>query len=155
MQAVCSGFVYAVSIADNFIKAGTHKNVLVIGAEVFSRIIDFEDRTTCVLFGDGAGAVLMTASQEPGVLATKLHANGNYGDILCLPGKVNKGVVEGSAFLYMDGPAVFKMAVSVLDKVAHEALEIAGMDSSEVDWIIPHQANIRICLLYTSPSPRD
>lgn len=124
VQAVCSGFVYAVSIADNFIKAGTHKNVLVIGAEVFSRIIDFEDRTTCVLFGDGAGAVLMTASQEPGVLATKLHANGNYGDILCLPGKVNKGVVEGSAFLYMDGPAVFKMAVSVLDKVAHEALEI-------------------------------
>jgi 3-oxoacyl-[acyl-carrier-protein] synthase-3 len=144
VQAVCSGFVYAVSIADNFIKAGTHKNVLVIGAEVFSRIIDFEDRTTCVLFGDGAGAVLMTASQEPGVLATKLHANGNYGDILCLPGKVNNGVVEGSAFLYMDGPAVFKMAVSVLDKVAHEALEIAGMDSSEVDWIIPHQANIRI-----------
>lgn len=144
VQAVCSGFVYAVSIADNFIKAGTHKNVLVIGAEVFSRIIDFEDRTTCVLFGDGAGAVLMTASQEPGVLATKLHANGNYGDILCLPGKVNKGVVEGSAFLYMDGPAVFKMAVSVLDKVAHEALEIAGMDASEVDWIIPHQANIRI-----------
>lgn len=144
VQAVCSGFVYAVSIADNFIKAGTHKNVLVIGAEVFSRIIDFEDRTTCVLFGDGAGAVLMTASEEPGVLATKLHANGNYGDILCLPGKVNKGVVEGSAFLYMDGPAVFKMAVSVLDKVAHEALEIAGMDSSEVDWIIPHQANIRI-----------
>ncbi|MNS48867.1 3-oxoacyl-[acyl-carrier-protein] synthase 3 [compost metagenome] len=144
VQAVCSGFVYAVSIADNFIKAGTHKNVLVIGAEVFSRIIDFEDRTTCVLFGDGAGAVLMTASQEPGVLATKLHANGNYGDILCLPGKVNKGVVEGSAFLYMDGPAVFKLAVSVLDKVAHEALEIAGMDSSEVDWIIPHQANIRI-----------
>lgn len=144
VQAVCSGFVYAVSIADNFIKAGTHKNVLVIGAEVFSRIIDFEDRTTCVLFGDGAGAVLMTASQEPGVLATKLHANGNYGDILCLPGKVNKGVVEGSAFLYMDGPAVFKMAVSVLDKVAHEALEIAGMESSGVDWIIPHQANIRI-----------
>ncbi|MBF8177069.1 MAG: ketoacyl-ACP synthase III [Burkholderiaceae bacterium] len=144
VQAVCSGFVYAVSIADNFIKAGTHKNVLVIGAEVFSRIIDFEDRTTCVLFGDGAGAVLMTASQEPGVLATKLHANGNYGDILCLPGKVNKGVVEGSAFLYMDGPAVFKMAVSVLDKVAHEALELAGMESSEVDWIIPHQANIRI-----------
>jgi len=144
VQAVCSGFVYAVSIADNFIKAGTHKNVLVIGAEVFSRIIDFEDRTTCVLFGDGAGAVLMTASQEPGVLATKLHANGNYGDILCLPGKVSKGVVEGSAFLYMDGPAVFKLAVSVLDKVAHEALEIAGMQSSEVDWIIPHQANIRI-----------
>lgn len=144
VQAVCSGFVYAVSIADNFIKSGSHKNVLVIGAEVFSRIIDFNDRTTCVLFGDGAGAVVMTASAEPGVLATKLHANGNYGDILCLPGKVSKGVVEGSAFLYMDGPAVFKLAVAVLDKVANEALQIAGMDASEVDWIIPHQANIRI-----------
>ncbi len=144
VQAVCSGFIYAMSIADSFIKAGTHKNVLVIGAEVFSRIIDFTDRGTCVLFGDGSGAVVMTASQEPGILATKLHANGNYGDILCLPGKVNKGTLEGSAFLYMDGPAVFKLAVAVLDKVAHEALQIAGMDASAIDWIIPHQANIRI-----------
>lgn len=144
VQAVCSGFIYAMSIADSFIKAGTHKNVLVIGAEVFSRIIDFTDRGTCVLFGDGSGAVVMTASQEPGILATKLHANGNYGDILCLPGKVNKGTLEGSAFLYMDGPAVFKLAVAVLDKVAHEALQIAGMEASAIDWIIPHQANIRI-----------
>ncbi|QRX83346.1 beta-ketoacyl-ACP synthase III [Glaciimonas sp. PAMC28666] len=144
VQAVCSGFVYGVSIADAFIKAGTHKNVLVIGTEVFSRILNFEDRTTCVLFGDGAGAIVMTASQEPGVLATKLHADGRYGHILCVPGSVTNGAVEGSAFLYMDGPAVFKLAVSVLEKVANEALQIAGISSSEIDWLIPHQANIRI-----------
>lgn len=144
VQAVCSGFVYAVATADNFIKAGAHKNVLVIGAEVFSRIIDFKDRTTCVLFGDGAGAVVMTASSEPGILATKLHANGNYGDILCGPGRVSNGVLEGSAFMYMDGQAVFKLAVGLLDKVANEALQLAKMDASEVDWIVPHQANLRI-----------
>ncbi|MDY7544960.1 beta-ketoacyl-ACP synthase III [Glaciimonas sp. CA11.2] len=144
VQAVCSGFVYGASIADAFIKAGTHKNVLVIGTEVFSRILNFEDRTTCVLFGDGAGAVVMTASQEPGVLATKLHADGRYGHILCVPGNVSSGAVDGSAFLYMDGPAVFKLAVSVLEKVAKEALEIAGISASEIDWLIPHQANIRI-----------
>ena len=144
VQAVCSGFVYGVSIADAFIKAGTHKNVLVIGTEVFSRILNFEDRTTCVLFGDGAGAVVMTASQEPGVLATKLHADGRYAHILCVPGNVSSGAVDGSAFLYMDGPAVFKLAVSVLEKVAKEALEIAGISASEIDWLIPHQANIRI-----------
>jgi 3-oxoacyl-[acyl-carrier-protein] synthase III len=144
VQAVCSGFVYAVSIADSFIKSGAHKNVLIIGAEVFSRILNFEDRTTCVLFGDGAGAVVLSASKEPGVLATKLHADGSHAGILCVPGSVSGGVVEGSAFLYMDGPAVFKLAVSVLDKVAHEALEIAGMSAAQVDWLIPHQANIRI-----------
>lgn len=144
VQAVCSGFVYAVSTADKFIKSGSHKNVLVIGAEVFSRIIDFSDRTTCVLFGDGAGAVVMTASEEPGVLATKLHANGSYGDILCGPGRISNGALEGSAFMYMDGQAVFKLAVGLLDKVANEALQIAKMDASEVDWIVPHQANIRI-----------
>lgn len=144
VQAVCSGFVYAVSTADKFIKSGSHKNVLVIGAEVFSRIIDFNDRTTCVLFGDGAGAVVMTASEEPGVLATKLHANGSYGDILCGPGRISNGALEGSAFMYMDGQAVFKLAVGLLDKVANEALQIAKMDASEVDWIVPHQANIRI-----------
>lgn len=144
VQAVCSGFVYAVSIADAFIKAGTHKNALIIGTEVFSRILNFEDRTTCVLFGDGAGAVVMTASKEPGILATKLHADGRYTDILCVPGKVTSGAVEGSAFLYMDGQAVFKLAVSVLEKVATEALQIAGMQASEIDWLIPHQANIRI-----------
>jgi 3-oxoacyl-[acyl-carrier-protein] synthase-3 len=144
VQAVCSGFAYAVSVADSFIKAGTHKNVLVIGAEVFSRIVNFEDRTTCVLFGDGAGAVVFTASNEPGILATKLHADGSHADILCVPGSLSGGAVEGSAFLYMDGQAVFKLAVTVLDKVANEVLTLAKMNASEVDWLIPHQANIRI-----------
>lgn len=144
VQAVCSGFVYALATADKFIKSGSHKNVLVIGAEVFSRIIDFKERTTCVLFGDGSGAVIMTASEEPGVLATKLHADGSYGDILCGPGRISNGVLEGSAFMYMDGPAVFKLAIGLLDKVANEALQLANMDASEVDWIVPHQANIRI-----------
>lgn len=144
VQAVCSGFVYAVSVADSFIKAGAHKNVLVIGAEVFSRILNFEDRTTCVLFGDGAGAMVLTAADEPGILATKLHSDGSYADILCIPGSVNAGAVAGSGFLYMDGPAVFKLAVSVLEKVANEALKIADMSASQIDWLIPHQANIRI-----------
>lgn len=144
VQAVCSGFVYAMATADKFIKSGSHKNVLVIGAEVFSRIIDFKERTTCVLFGDGSGAVVMTASEEPGVLATALHADGSYGDILCGPGRISNGVLEGSAFMYMDGPAVFKLAIGLLDKVATEALQIANMDASEIDWIVPHQANIRI-----------
>ncbi|WP_136420180.1 beta-ketoacyl-ACP synthase III [Herbaspirillum sp. ST 5-3] len=144
VQAVCSGFVYAVSIADSFIKTGVHKNVLIIGAEVFSRILNFDDRTTCVLFGDGAGAMVLTAASEPGVLATKLHADGRHGDILCVPGSVSGGAVEGSAFLYMDGQAVFKLAVSVLEKVANEALDAADMSPSQIDWLIPHQANIRI-----------
>jgi 3-oxoacyl-[acyl-carrier-protein] synthase-3 len=144
VQAVCSGFVYAVSIADNFIKSGAHKTVLIIGAEVFSRILNFEDRTTCVLFGDGAGAVILSAASEPGILATKLHADGSHSEILCVPGSVNSGIIEGSAFLYMDGKAVFKLAVSVLEKVANEVLEIAGMRADQVDWLVPHQANIRI-----------
>ena len=136
--------MYAMSIADSMIKAGNHKNVLVIGAEVFSRILNFEDRTTCVLFGDGAGAIVMYRSEEPGVLATKLHADGSYANILCVPGNVQSGVVEGSAFLYMDGQAVFKLAVNLLEKVANEALEIAGLTTDQIDWLIPHQANIRI-----------
>jgi 3-oxoacyl-[acyl-carrier-protein] synthase-3 len=144
VQAVCSGFVYAVSVADAFIKSGAHNNVLVIGAEVFSRILNFDDRTTCVLFGDGAGAIVMTGSSEPGILATKLHADGSHADILSVPGNVANGAVAGSAFLYMDGPAVFKLAVSVLEQVATEALAHAGMDASELDWLVPHQANIRI-----------
>lgn len=144
VQAVCSGFVYAVSVADSFIKSGAHKNALVIGAEVFSRILNFQDRTTCVLFGDGAGAIVLKASQEPGILATKLHADGSHGDILCIPGSVSGGVVEGSAFLHMDGQAVFKLAVSVLEKVANEALQAADMNAAQIDWLIPHQANIRI-----------
>jgi 3-oxoacyl-[acyl-carrier-protein] synthase-3 len=144
VQAVCSGFVYAMSVADSFIKSGAHKNVLVIGAEVFSRILNFEDRTTCVLFGDGAGAIVMSASSEPGVRASKLHADGSHGHILCVPGNVNDGVLAGSAYLYMDGPAVFKLAVSVLDKVAREVLQQAQVDAAEIDWLVPHQANIRI-----------
>jgi 3-oxoacyl-[acyl-carrier-protein] synthase-3 len=144
VQAVCSGFVYAMSVADNFIRCGMHKRVLVIGAEVFSRILDFNDRTTCVLFGDGAGAVVLAASDEPGVLATRLHADGRHADILCVPGAVQGGAIAGSAFLYMDGQAVFKLAVSVLEKVANEVLHIAGMEASQIDWLIPHQANIRI-----------
>jgi 3-oxoacyl-[acyl-carrier-protein] synthase-3 len=144
VQAVCSGFVYAMSVADNFIRCGMHKRVLVIGSEVFSRILDFNDRTTCVLFGDGAGAVVLAASDEPGVLATRLHADGRYADILCVPGAVQGGAIAGSAFLYMDGQAVFKLAVSVLEKVANEVLQVVGMEASQIDWLIPHQANIRI-----------
>jgi 3-oxoacyl-[acyl-carrier-protein] synthase-3 len=144
VQAVCSGFVYAVSVADAFIKAGAHKHVLVIGAEVFSRILDFQDRTTCVLFGDGAGAVVLSASDEPGILATRLHADGSYADILSVPGNLAGGAIAGSGFLYMDGPAVFKLAVSVLEQVAGEALDQAGMTSEQLDWLVPHQANIRI-----------
>ena len=144
VQAVCSGFVYAVSVADSFIKSGAHRNALIIGAEVFSRILDFKDRTTCVLFGDGAGAVVMTAADAPGILATKLHADGRHADILCVPGNLSNGVVAGSAYLYMDGPAVFKLAVSVLEKVALDVLAQAGMVPSQIDWLVPHQANIRI-----------
>ena len=143
MGAVCSGFVYALSTADAFIKAGHAKNVLVIGTEVFSRILDFNDRTTCVLFGDGAGAVVLSATEEPGVLAIKLHADGSYGDILC--GPANPGNASANQkFLYMDGPAVFKLAVTVLEKVANEALAQAQMPASDIDWLIPHQANLRI-----------
>ncbi|TQK08206.1 beta-ketoacyl-ACP synthase III [Herbaspirillum sp. SJZ107] len=144
VAAVCSGFVYAMSTADAFIKAGNAKKVLVIGTEVFSRILDFNDRTTCVLFGDGAGAVVMAASEEPGVLAVKLHADGSHGHILCGPTNPSNAAIEGEKFLYMDGPAVFKLAVTVLEKVANEALDQAQLPSSAIDWLIPHQANLRI-----------
>jgi 3-oxoacyl-[acyl-carrier-protein] synthase-3 len=144
VAAVCSGFVYALSTADAFIKAGNAKNVLVIGTEVFSRILDFNDRGTCVLFGDGAGAVVMSASEEPGVLAVKLHADGSHGDILCGPTNPTNAAISGEKFLYMDGQAVFKLAVTVLEKVAYEALEHVKMPPSAIDWLIPHQANIRI-----------
>jgi 3-oxoacyl-[acyl-carrier-protein] synthase-3 len=144
VQAVCSGFVYALTIADSLIRTGAHKNALVIGSEVFSRILDFNDRTTCVLFGDGAGAVVLSASEEPGILASKLHADGRHADILCVPGSMQGGALEGSGFLHMDGPAVFKLAVSVLEKVANETLELARMTAADIDWLIPHQANIRI-----------
>ncbi|HVW49485.1 MAG TPA: beta-ketoacyl-ACP synthase III [Trinickia sp.] len=144
IQAVCSGFVYAVATVDALIRSGQHRTALIVGAETFSRILDFNDRTTCVLFGDGAGAVILQASDEPGVLASALHADGSYANILCTPGHVNGGVVAGSAFLHMDGQAVFKLAVNVLEKVAVEALHKADMPADQVDWLIPHQANIRI-----------
>ncbi|MFS8978375.1 ketoacyl-ACP synthase III [Cupriavidus necator] len=144
LQAVCSGFVYALATADKFIRSGSHRNVLVIGTEVFSRILDFNDRTTCVLFGDGAGAVVLSASEEPGILSSAMHSDGSHVDILCVPGNVSGGNITGNAFLRMDGQAVFKLAVTVLDKVAREALEAAAMSSEQVDWLIPHQANIRI-----------
>lgn len=146
VQAVCCGFVYALTVADNFIRSGTYKNVLVIGAEVYSRILNFQDRTTCVLFGDGAGAAVLSASEEEGIIGTKLHADGSYSDILHVTGKLNQGAVEGQAFLYMDGTAVYKLAVTLMDRVGMEVLEMTGTSPSEVDWLIPHQANIRIML---------
>ncbi|UCH46733.1 MAG: ketoacyl-ACP synthase III [Betaproteobacteria bacterium] len=144
VQAVCSGFVYAMTIANMFIVSGQAKNALLVGAEVYSRILDWNDRTTCVLFGDGAGAVVMSASEEPGVLATKLHADGGYADKLSVPGWVCGGKTIGSPFVQMDGGSVFKFAVRVFDEVAREILEAAKMSVADVDWFIPHQANIRI-----------
>ncbi len=144
LQAVCSGFVYALAVADAMVRAGAARCALVIGAEVFSRILDFNDRTTCVLFGDGAGAVVLEASDEPGILATDLHADGKHVGILCVPGTVAGGQVLGDPLLKMDGPAVFKLAVGVLDSAARAVLAKAGLTEADVDWLIPHQANIRI-----------
>ncbi len=144
VQAVCSGFVYALAVADSMIRTGAATRALVIGAEVFSRILDFEDRTTCVLFGDGAGAVVLEASETPGILATELHADGRHAGILCTPGTVAGGRVLGDPLLKMDGPAVFKLAVGVLESVARSVLAKAGRTEADIDWLIPHQANIRI-----------
>jgi 3-oxoacyl-[acyl-carrier-protein] synthase-3 len=144
VQAVCSGFVYAVTTADAMIRTGAARCALVIGAEVFSRILDWNDRGTCVLFGDGAGAILLEAAEQPGILASRLHADGRYEHILRTPGHVNRGGVIGSPMLTMDGQAVFKLAVSVLDSVARETLAAAGLEVKDVDWLIPHQANVRI-----------
>jgi 3-oxoacyl-[acyl-carrier-protein] synthase III len=144
VQAVCSGFVYALTIADSMIRTGAASKALVIGAEVFSRILDFKDRGTCVLFGDGAGAVVLEASETPGILASELHADGRHVDILCVPGNVSGGNILGDPLLKMDGPAVFKLAVGVLYDVAKSVLEKAGRSDADVDWLIPHQANIRI-----------
>ena len=146
VQAVCSGFVYALTVADAMIRTGSARCALVIGAEVFSRILDFNDRTTCVLFGDGAGAVVLEASDTPGILASELHADGRHVGILCVPGSVSGGQVTGSPLLTMDGPAVFKLAVNVLDSVARAVLAKAGRVEADIDWLIPHQANIRIML---------
>ena len=144
VQAVCAGFTYALATADAFIRTGSYKKVLVIGAETFSRILDFQDRGTCVLFGDGAGAVVLEASSEPGILASALHADGSQRDILCVPGRSGNGEVHGSPFMTMDGQAVFKLAVKVLEQVAHEVLAKANLKPEEIDWLVPHQANIRI-----------
>ena len=144
VQAVCAGFTYALAIADAFIRAGSYKKVLVIGAETFSRILNFQDRGTCVLFGDGAGAVVLEASKEAGILSTALHADGSQRDILCVPGRSGNGEVHGSPFMTMDGQAVFKLAVKVLEQVAHEALDKANLKPEQIDWLVPHQANIRI-----------
>ena len=144
VQAVCSGFVYALTVADSMIRSGAASRALVVGAEVFSRILDFNDRTTCVLFGDGAGAVVVEASDEPGILASDLHADGSHVGILCVPGHVSGGEILGSPVLTMDGQAVFKLAVGVLDKAARATLSKAGLTESDIDWLIPHQANIRI-----------
>ncbi len=144
VQAVCAGFTYAMGIADKFIRSGSHKKALVIGAEVFSRILDWNDRRTCVLFGDGAGAVVLEASDRPGILATALHADGSQNSILNVPGQVCGGQVTGDPFLRMDGQAVFKIAVRVLAEVAGEVCAAAGIATADIDWLIPHQANIRI-----------
>jgi 3-oxoacyl-[acyl-carrier-protein] synthase-3 len=144
VQAVCSGFVYALTIADSMIKTGAASKALVIGAEVFSRILDFTDRTTCVLFGDGAGAVVLEASETPGILASDLHADGKHVGILCVPGTVSGGKVLGDPLLKMDGQAVFKLAVGVLEDAARATLQKAGRTAADIDWLVPHQANIRI-----------
>jgi 3-oxoacyl-[acyl-carrier-protein] synthase-3 len=144
VQAVCSGFVYGLATADNFIRAGTHKSALVVGAEVFSRILDWNDRSTCVLFGDGAGAVVLVAGDRPGVHASVLRADGSYSGILSVPGNVCGGAIVGSPFLQMQGNQVFKIAVKVLDEVARETVAAAGKTLEDVDWLIPHQANVRI-----------
>ena len=144
VQAVCSGFVYALAIADRMIAAGMARNALVVGAEIYSRILDWNDRGSCVLFGDGAGAVVLVPSPVPGIGSAHLHADGRYRDILCVPGTVAGGEVSGTPFVRMDGPAVFKFAVGVMAEVGAEALKANGVDASAVDWFIPHQANIRI-----------
>jgi len=144
VQAVCSGFVYALTVADAMIQSGSANRALVVGAEVFSRLLDFTDRTTCVLFGDGAGAVVLEASDRPGILASDLHADGKHAGILCVPGNVSGGKAMGDPLLKMDGQAVFKLAVGVLEDAARQVLAKADKTAADIDWLIPHQANIRI-----------
>jgi 3-oxoacyl-[acyl-carrier-protein] synthase-3 len=144
VQAVCSGFIYALSIADLYLRSGQHQYALVVGAEVYSRILDWNDRGTCVLFGDGAGAAVLKASDTPGILSSHLHADGNYQHALSVPGSVCGGKVEGRPFLQMEGNTVFKFAVKVLDEVVEEALARNNLQKLDIDWLIPHQANIRI-----------
>jgi 3-oxoacyl-[acyl-carrier-protein] synthase III len=144
LQAVCSGFVYALATADALMRASGIRHALVVGAEVYSRILDWKDRSTCVLFGDGAGAVVLSAGEREGIIGTRLHADGRHKDALAVPGSVRAGQVHGSPFLTMDGGAVFKFAVKVLGEMVDEVLSAHGMERSQIDWLIPHQANIRI-----------
>lgn len=144
VQAVCSGFVYALAIADKFIRSGQNRCALVVGTEVYSRILDWNDRGTAVLFGDGAGAVVLKGDSKPGILGSVLHADGSYVDILSVPGNVCGGKIVGSPYLQMDGQAVFKFAVKVLDEVARETVVLCGLTLADIDWLIPHQANVRI-----------
>ena len=144
IQAVCAGFVFGLATADKFIRSGTSKCALVVGAEVFSRIMNWQDRSTCVLFGDGAGAVILKTSDAPGILSTHLHTDGSYRNALCTPGTVENGKVRGSPMLQMEGSAVYKFAVKAFEEVAWEALNINGMKPESIDWFICHQANKRI-----------
>jgi len=144
VQAVCSGFIYGLSTADQFMRSGQSRNILVVGAEIYSRILDWKDRGTCVLFGDGAGAVVLRRDNAPGILSTHLHADGSYAGMLSVPGTVCGGQVTGRPLLQMDGQGVFKFAVKVLDGIVEEALAANKMQKSEIDWLVPHQANIRI-----------
>lgn len=146
VQAVCSGFVYALAIADMFIRAGKCRTALVVGTEVYSRILDWTDRGTCVLFGDGAGAVVLTQSDQPGILSSHLHADGSHSKILAVPGSICGGKVQGKPFVMMEGNTVFKFAIKVLEEVVYEALAENNLQVSDIDWLIPHQANIRIIL---------
>jgi 3-oxoacyl-[acyl-carrier-protein] synthase-3 len=144
VQAVCSGFIYGLALADKMVGSGMARNALVVGAEIYSRILDWNDRGTCVLFGDGAGAVVVVPSAEPGILTSHLHADGHYAKILCVPGQVRDGAVQGLPFVHMDGKEVFKFAVRVLTESAEEALAATGTTGADIDWVVPHQANIRI-----------
>jgi len=144
VQAVCSGFIYGVSTADHFVRSGQYRHVLVVGAETYSRILDWTDRGTCVLFGDGAGAVVLRRDNAPGILSTRLHADGAYADMLTVPGTVCGGRVSGRPLLQMDGPGVFRFAVKVLDEIVAETLAASGLQKMDIDWLVPHQANIRI-----------
>jgi 3-oxoacyl-[acyl-carrier-protein] synthase III len=147
VQAVCTGFVYALTVADKFIKSGTHKTALVVGAETMSRITDWTDRGTCILFGDGAGAVIIQASDEPGILSTHIHADGQYKDLLKVDAGVSADfskVQDGTAYMQMRGNEVFKTAVNTLGRIVDETLEANNLQKSDIDWLVPHQANIRI-----------
>lgn len=144
VQAVCSGFVYALATADMFVSSGKCKNALVVGSEIYSKIIDWNDRSTCVLFGDGAGAVVLSQSEQPGILSSHLHASGNYSKVLSVPGSISGGKVQGNPYINMEGNTVFKFAVKVLEEVVQEAVDKNNLQATDIDWLIPHQANIRI-----------